>query len=207
KLTLAGSRFRFARHGQSGQTLSELLPHLGGVADELTVVRSLHTDEINHGPAQMFLHTGFGRGGRPSLGAWVAYGLGSESEDLPAYVVLVSGPTGGGGTSLWSAGFLPSVHQGIPLRTGGDPVLFLSNPPGQTPADRRRILDAVRALNQAQLAEVGDPEIATRIRQYELAVRMQAAVPGLMDLAGESRATLAMYGAEPGRASFANNCL
>ncbi len=206
-LTLAGSRFRFARHGQSGQTMSELLPRLATVADELTVVRSLHTDEINHGPAQMFLHTGFGRGGRPSFGSWVAYGLGSENQDLPAYVVLVSGPTGGGGTSLWSAGFLPSVYQGIQFRTSGDPVLFLSNPPGQSPADRRRILDAVQALNEAQLAEVGDPEIATRIRQYEMAFRMQAAVPGLMDLAGESRATLEMYGAQPGRPSFANNCL
>jgi len=207
KLTLAGSRFRFARHGQSGQVMSELLPHLGGVADELAVVRSLHTDEINHGPAQMFLHTGFGRGGRPSFGSWVAYGLGSENRDLPAYVVLVSGPTGGGGTSLWSAGFLPSVYQGIQFRTSGDPVLFLSNPRGQGSADRRRILDAVQALNRAQLAQVGDPEIATRISQYELAFRMQTAVPELMDLAGETKATLDLYGAQPGKASFASNCL
>jgi hypothetical protein len=187
--------------------MSELLPHLAGVADELAVVRTLHTDEINHGPAQMFLQTGFGRGGRPSLGSWVSYGLGSENRDLPAYIVLVSGPTGGGGTSLWSAGFLPSVYQGIQFRTTGDPVLFLSNPPGQAPADRRRILDAVQALNQAQLAEVGDPEIATRIQQYELAFRMQTAVPELMNLAGETRATLEMYGAQPGRPSFAANCL
>jgi hypothetical protein len=183
------------------------LPHLGGVADDLAVVRSLHTDEINHGPAQMFLQTGFGRGGRPSLGSWLAYGLGSDNQDLPAYVVLVSGPTGGGGTSLWSPGFLPSVYQGIQFRTGGDPVLFLSNPRGQGPADRRRILDAVRALNETQLAEVGDPEIATRIEQYEMAFRMQTAVPELMDLAGETKTTLELYGAQPGRASFANNCL
>jgi hypothetical protein len=207
RMTLAGSRFRFAKHGQSGQTISELLPHLGGVADDLAVVRSLHTDEINHGPAQMFLQTGFGRGGRPSLGSWLAYGLGSDNQDLPAYVVLVSGPTGGGGTSLWSPGFLPSVYQGIQFRTGGDPVLFLSNPRGQGPADRRRILDAVRALNETQLAEVGDPEIATRIEQYEMAFRMQTAVPELMDLAGETKTTLELYGAQPGRASFANNCL
>jgi hypothetical protein len=206
-LKLAGSRFRFARHGQSGQHFSELLPHLGRVADELAMVHSLHTDEINHGPAQMFLHTGFSRGGRPSLGSWLAYGLGSANQDLPAYVVLVSGPTGGGGTSLWSAGFLPSVYQGIQFRSSGDPVLFLSNPPGQGPADRRRILDAVQALNQAQLAEVGDPEIATRISQYEMAFRMQTAVPELMNLAGETRTTLDRYGAQPGRASFANDCL
>jgi hypothetical protein len=207
RLTLAGSRFRFGRHGQSGQIMSELLPHLAGVADDIAVVRSLHTEEINHGPAQMFLHTGFGRGGRPSLGSWVAYGLGSENQDLPAYVVLVSGPTGGGGTSLWSSGFLPSVYQGIQFRTSGDPVLYLSNPPGQGPTDRRRIIDAVRQLNQQQLDDLGDPEIATRIQQYEMAFRMQTAVPELMHLAGETRSTLAMYGAEPGRASFANNCL
>jgi hypothetical protein len=207
KLTLAGSHFRFARHGQSGQYISELLPHLAGVADELAVVRSLHTDEINHGPAQMFLHSGFGRGGRPSVGSWVAYGLGSVNQDLPAFVVLTSGPTGGGGTSLWSAGFLPSVYQGIQFRTSGDPVLFLSNPRGQEPADRRRILDAVQTLNRTQLAEVGDPEIATRIEQYELAFRMQTTVPELMDLASETRSTLELYGAKPGRASFANNCL
>jgi hypothetical protein len=206
-LTLAGSQFRFARHGQSGQTMSELLPNLARLTDEIAVVRSLHTDEINHAPAQMFLHTGFGRGGRPSFGSWVSYGLGSENRDLPAYVVLVSGPTGGAGTSLWSSGFLPSVYQGVPLRTTGDPVLFLSNPKGQTPADRRRVLDAVKALNEAQLDAVGDPEIATRISQYEMAYRMQSSVPELMDLSGETQATLDLYGARPGRPSFANNCL
>src|SRR6185437_12528037 len=153
------------------------LPHLGGVADQLAVVRSLHTEEINHGPAQMFLHTGFGRGGRPSFGSWVVYGLGSENRDLPAYVVMLSGPLGGAGTSLWSAGFLPSVYQGIQFRSSGDPVLFLSNPEGHTNADRRRVLDAVAQLNQQQLADVGDPEIATRISQYEMAFRMQASVP------------------------------
>ncbi len=207
KMTLAGSRFRFARHGQSGQEMSELLPYLATVADELAVVRSVHTEEINHAPAQMFLHTGFGRGGRPSFGSWVTYGLGSQADNLPAYVVLLSGPAAGAGTSLWSSGFLPSVYQGVQLRTSGEPVLFLSNPKGQTPADRRRVLDAVRELNEARLREAGDPEIATRIEQYEMAFRMQASVPGLMDLSGETRATLDAYGAQPGRPSFANNCL
>lgn len=207
ELKLAGSPFKFARHGQSGQEISELLPHLAGVADEIAVVRSLHTDEINHAPAQMFLHTGFGRGGRPSFGSWVVYGLGSESSDLPAYVVLQSGPLGGAGTSLWSSGFLPSVYQGIQFRASGDPVLFLSNPKGHSAADRRRVLDAVAALNQRQLAAAGDPEIATRISQYEMAFRMQTSVPDLIDIGQESAETLAMYGAEPGKASFANNCL
>ena len=206
-MTLAGSRFKFARHGASGQEMSELLPHLAGVADELAIVRTLHTEEINHAPAQMFLHTGFGRGGRPSLGSWLAYGLGSESSDLPAYVVMLSGPAGGAGTSLWSSGFLPSVYQGTQFRSEGDAVLFLSNPEGQSMADRRRVLDAVRDLNRAELADVGDPEIATRIRQYEMAFRMQTSVPELMDVQGESPETLKMYGAQPGAASFANNCL
>jgi hypothetical protein len=207
KMTLAGSRFKFARHGQSGQQISELLPHMATVADDIAVIRSLHTDEINHAPAQMFLHTGAGRGGRPSLGSWLSYGLGSENKDLPAYVVLLSGPMGGAGTSMWSSGFLPSVHQGVQFRSSGDPVLFLSNPQGQESADRRRILDAVRDLNQKQLADVGDPEIATRISQYEMAYRMQTSVPGLMDLAGEPKSVLEMYGAQPGKATFANNCL
>jgi Protein of unknown function (DUF1501) len=207
EMTLAGSQYRFQRHGQSGQEISELLPHLATIADDITILKGLHTEEINHAPAQMFLHTGFGRGGRPSFGSWVVYGLGSESQDLPAYVVLQSGPAGGAGTSLWSTGFLPSVYQGIRFRSGGDPVLFLSNPQGHAAADRRRVLDTIAEMNQAQLAEVGDPEIATRISQYEMAFRMQTSVPELMDLSGETQATLEMYGAEPGKASFANNCL
>jgi len=205
--TIAASRFAFARHGRSGAEISELLPHLATVADELAFVKSVHTDEFNHAPAQLFLHTGFGRPGRPSAGSWVTYGLGSENSDLPAYVVLQSGPLAGAGTSLWSAGFLPSVHQGVQFRGGGEPVLFLDNPKGHSATDRRQVLDTVRALNEAQLADAGDPEIATRIEQYELAFRMQTAVPGLMDIAQESRATLELYGAEPGKASFANNCL
>lgn len=204
---LAGSRFQFRSCGQSGAQISELLPQLAGVADELTLIRSLHTEEFNHAPAQLFLHTGFGQLGRPSLGAWLAYGLGTSNANLPTYVVMLSGPLAGAGTSLWSPGFLPSVHQGVQFRSEGEPVLFLNNPPDTTPSDRRRVLDAVRQLNEKQLQAVGDPELATRIEQYEMAFRMQASVPDLMDLSQESRATLELYGAEPGRASFANNCL
>jgi hypothetical protein len=205
--TLAASPWKFARHGESGQTLSELLPQLAGVADELAVIRSMHTEEINHAPAQMFLHSGFGRGGRPSFGAWVTYGLGSESEDLPAYVVLVSGPKGGAGTSLWSSGFLPSIYQGIQFRSQGDPVLFLSSPPGSERDDRRRVLDTLGKLNQQHEQVTGDPEIATRIQQYEMAFRMQASVPDLMNISGETQQTLDLYGAEPGKGTFANSCL
>lgn len=207
ELTLAGSPFAFTQHGDCGHEMSELLPHLSQVADELAIVHSLQTEEINHAPAQMYLHTGFGRGGRPSFGAWVTYALGSESRDLPAYVVLQSGPLGGAGTSLWSSGFLPSVYQGTQFRSSGDAVLFLSNPEGQTRADRRRVLDAIQRLNQEQYAQAGDPEILTRIQQYEMAYRMQQSVPDLMDLKQETPETLKLYGADPGKASFANNCL
>jgi len=205
--TLAGSPWKFRQHGQCGQSLSELLPHLSTVADELAVVRSIHNDEINHAPAQMFLHSGFGRGGRPSLGSWVTYGLGSENKDLPGYVVLVSGPKGGAGTSLWSTGFLPSVYQGIQFRSEGDPVLFLSSPDGHTREDRRRVLDALSKLNHERLQATGDQEIETRISQYEMSYRMQASVPKLMDIGQESKHTLEEYGAVPGKASFANSCL
>ncbi len=205
--TIASTKYNFQRHGKNGTEISELLPHLANVADEITVVRSLQTDEFNHAPAQLFLHTGFGRLGRPSMGSWVTYGLGSENQDLPAYVVMLSGPLAGAGTSLWSPGFLPSLHQGVQFRSSGEPVLFLTNPAGHTATDRRQVLDTVQQLNQAQLAAVGDPEIATRISQYEMAYRMQTSVPELMDISRESKATLELYGAEPGKASFANNCL
>lgn len=204
---LQGSPFNFKQHGQSGLWVSELMPHLATVADELCMIHSLHTNEINHAPAQMFLHSGFGQGGRPSLGAWVTYGLGTENSDLPSYVVMLSGPPGGAGTALWSTGFIPSVYQGVQFRSEGEPVLFLSNPEGHSRNDRRHVLDAVKALNQERLQSLGDPEIATRISQYEMAYRMQTSVPDLMDLTQESKATLDMYGAEPGKASFANNCL
>ncbi len=205
--SLLGSPFQYSPCGESGIELSELLPHLGSVADELCVVRSMHTEHFNHAPAQLFFQTGFSRFGRPSLGSWVSYGLGSENRNLPSFVVLITGQVAGGGNSLWGSGFLPSVHQGVEFRSSGDPVLFLSNPPGVEEAGRRRILDSIQYLNKAQLADVGDPEIATRIDQYELAYRMQSAVPDLMDTSGETEQTHEMYGTNPGEASFANNCL
>lgn len=204
---LLGPRFAFQRHGESGLELSELLPHLATVADEIAVVKSLHTEQINHGPAQLMFHTGFGRFGRPSLGSWVTYGLGSFQEDLPAYVVLITGKVAGAGSALWGSGFLPTLYQGVEFRSQGDPVLFLSNPPGIGPADRRRMLDSLRALNEQAWAESGDPEIQTRIAQYEMALRMQLSVPGLMDLSREPAWVREEYGARPGEASFANNCL
>lgn len=205
--TLAGSPWKFEKHGQSGHTFSELLPNLARVADELAFVHSLHTDEINHAPAQMFLHSGFGRAGRPSIGAWVTYGLGSENSDLPAYVVLASGPTGGAGTQLWSSGFLPGVYQGTQFRSEGDPVLFLSNPRGVSVTDRRQQLDTLAKLNSERLNDTGDPEIRTRMEQYELAFRMQASVPELMNIRDETPQTLELYGAETDKASFAKNCI
>ncbi|MCA9084865.1 MAG: DUF1501 domain-containing protein [Planctomycetaceae bacterium] len=205
--TLAGSPWAFHRHGECGHTFSELLPNLGTVADDIAFIHSLHSDEINHAPAQMFLHSGFGRGGRPSFGSWVTYGLGSENSDLPAYVVLLTGPKGGAGTSLWSTGFLPSIYQGIQFRSTGDPVLFLTNPAGHDREDRRRVLDAVGELNQQRFQSTGDSEILTRIGQYEMAYRMQASVPELMTITGEPKHVLDDYGVEPGKASFAANCI
>jgi hypothetical protein len=205
--TLAGSPWKFAKHGECGHSFSELLPHCAEVADEMAFLRSMHTEEINHAPAQMFLHSGFGRGGRPSFGSWVTYGLGSENKDLPGYVVLLSGPAGGAGTSLWSTGFLPSIYQGVQFRSKGDPVLFLTNPEGHTRKRRRRELDALTELNEQHSEVTGDPEIQTRIQQYEMAFRMQASVPELMSIDEESQETLALYGASPGEASFANNCV
>jgi hypothetical protein len=204
---LLGTRFKFQKHGQSGIEISENLPHLAEVADDIAVIKTLHTEEFNHGPAQLFMHTGFGRFGRPSLGSWTTYGLGSESENLPGFVVLLTGKLAGAGSSLWGSGFLPTVHQGIEFRSSGDPVLFLSNPKGIELEDRRRIIDSVQELNRVQLADVGDPEIATRISQYEMAYRMQTSVPELMDISQEPAHIHRLYGTQPGRASFANHCL
>ena len=204
---LMGTQFRFHRHGQSGLELSETLPHLGEVADELAIIKTLHTEEFNHAPAQLFMHTGFGQFGRPSMGSWVSYGLGTENQNLPSYVVMVTGLTAGAGNSLWGSGFLPTVHQGVQFRNTGDPVLFLSNPNGVNEQDRQNILNGIQELNRAQLADVGDPEIATRITQYELAHRMQSAVPELTDLSNEPRHIHDMYGSTPNRPGFANNCL
>ena len=204
---LFGSPFKFYKHGQSGLELSELLPNLATVADELTLIKTLHTEQFNHAPAQLFMQTGFGRFGRPSMGAWCSYGLGTENSDLPAFVVMNTGLIAGGGNSLWGSGFLPTVHQGIEFRSKGDPVLFLSNPYGVDSSRRKRIVENINRLNKAQLDDIGDPEIATRIEQYEMAFRMQTSVPDLMDLSEETRATHEMYGTEPGKESFANNCL
>ena len=173
----------------------------------MCVVKSLHTDEFNHGPAQMFMLTGFSRFGRPSLGSWLNYGLGTANQDLPGFVVMITGNVLGAGSPAWSSGFLPSVYQGVEFRSQGDPVLFLSNPDGVSPQSRRRIIDAVNELNRSQLANIGDPEIATRISQYELAYRMQSSVPELMDISDEPKAIHEMYGTAPGKTKFSNNCL
>ncbi|MAB78228.1 MAG: sulfatase [Planctomycetes bacterium] len=205
---LLASPYGFAKHGESGQELSELLPHLAGVADDIAIVRSMHTTQFNHAPGQLFLNTGFERVGRPSMGSWLSYGLGSENQDLPAFVVMLSGAYGpSGGHSLWNSGFLPTVHQGVRFQSQGDPVLFLSNPEGMQPGSRRRVLDALRSLNEARLLELGDPEIQTRIAQYELAYRMQTSVPELVEIEKEPQEVRELYGAQAGSASFANNCL
>jgi hypothetical protein len=206
--TLLAPRFQFAKHGRSGAELSELVPHLAEVVDDITIVKSMVTDAFNHAPAQIFMNTGAQQFGRPSLGSWVSYGLGTECQDLPAFVVFSTGQKGtSGGCANWGCGFLPTVHQGVAFRGQGDPVLYLSNPPGFDSAVQRDSLDALQELNRARLATVGDPEIATRLSAFELAYRMQSSAPELMDLSGESRETLAMYGAEPGKPSYANACL
>lgn len=205
---LMGPKFKYSRHGQCGAELSELLPHLAGVADDITIVKSMVTDAFNHAPAQILMNTGSQQFGKPSLGAWSLYGLGSESRDLPGFVVFSSGKKGpSGGSSNWGSGFLPTVYQGVPFRSAGDPVLYLSNPPGIDDRLQRDSLDALKQLNQMRLAVKGDPEIATRINSYEVAYRMQSSAPELIDLSQESQATLDMYGAVPGKPSFANNCL
>lgn len=205
---LLGSPHAFSRHGESGLEVSSLLPHLGSIADEIAVIRSLHTEEFNHGPAQIYMNAGDARGGRPSMGSWLTYGLGSENRDLPGFVVLLSGnATPDAGPSCWGNGFLPASYQGVQLRPQGEPVLYLSSPEGVRPEGRRVTLDLIRQLNEQRLAATGDPEIAARIASYELAFRMQTSVPDLMNLADESEATQRMYGAELGATSFANNCL
>jgi Protein of unknown function (DUF1501) len=205
---LLGPKFKFAKHGRSGLEVSELLPRLAEVVDEIAVVKSMHTDAFNHAPGQILMNTGSQQFGRPSLGAWTTYGLGCESQDLPAFVVFSTGSKGtSGGASNWGAGFLPSIHQGVLFRNVGDPVLYLSNPEGVDARIQRDSLDSLRALNQRHLEAVGDPEIATRINAYEMAYRMQSSAPELVDLTREPKHILDMYGAEPGQASFANSCL
>ena len=205
---LLGTPRKFARFGEGGQWMSDAVPHLHEVADEMCMVHSMFTEQFNHAPAELLLYTGSPRSGRPAIGAWVTYGLGSENDDLPGYVVLISsGVQPNGGKNSFGSGFLPSVFQGVQCRSKGDPVLYASDPPGMDRELRRKSLDALRDLNELQAQELGHPETATRIAQYELAYRMQVSVPDVMNIARESAATLAMYGAEPGKASFANNCL
>lgn len=213
RFPIAPSVFKFNQHGQNGTYISELLPHLAGVVDDLTIVRTMYTEAINHDPAITFIQTGSELPGRPSLGAWLSYGIGSPNQDLPAFVVLHSKIAAGAQTQalfsrLWGSGFLPTKHQGVALRSSGDPVLYLSNPKGVSSQSRRTMLDGLAELNQQHLQEMGDPEIAARIAQYEMAFRMQTSVPDLVDLKDESKETLEMYGPEvnePG--TFAYNCL
>ncbi|MDB4502009.1 MAG: DUF1501 domain-containing protein [Akkermansiaceae bacterium] len=200
-------RFAFKKCGQSGTEISNLLPKLQSMADEICFIKTLHTEQFNHAPAQMFALTGFERFGRPSIGSWASYGLGSENQNLPGFVVLITGQVLGAGNSAFGSGFLPTIHQGVEFRSKGDPVLFLSNPDGVSHAERKLVVDAVKDLNQVALDDVGDPEIATRISQYEMAYRMQTSVPELMDIKSEPQHIHEMYGTKPGESSFANNCL
>ena len=205
---LLGPRFKFAKHGQCGAEISELLPNLAEVVDDIAIVKSMKTDAFNHAPGQIMMNTGSQQFGRPSMGSWATYGLGSESQDLPGYVVFSTGSKGtSGGASNWGSGFLPTSFQGVPFRGKGDPVLYLSNPPGVDNQTQRDTIDAIKALNQQRLNLLGDPEIATRINSFELAYRMQGVTPDVMDLSRETPQTLAMYGAEPGKSNYANACL
>jgi hypothetical protein len=205
---LLGPKFKFAKHGRCGTELSTLLPHLATVVDDIAVVKGMVTDAFNHAPGQIMMSTGAQIFGRPSMGAWVCYGLGSESQDLPAFVVFSTGKKGpSGGNSNWGSGFLPTLYQGVQFRTSGEAVLYLTNPRGIGQGLERDSLDVVRKLNEMRLAKVGDPEIATRINSFEMAFRMQQTAPDVMDIGREPKHILELYGAEPGKSSFANTCL
>ena len=206
---LLGTKRKFQKWGESGQEMSELLPHLGDLADKIAIVRSMKTDVFNHGPAKLFMNTGFQRFGRPSMGAWVTYGIGSESNNLPGFVVMHSGPRGPrGGTPLWGSGFLPTTYQGVPFLNGADPILNLATPKGISQQGQGDFVNALKDLNSARLEQIGDPEIATRIATYEMAYRMQSSAPELMDLSKETQDTLDMYGIkDTGKPSFGRNCL
>src|SRR5437588_2685294 len=205
---LLGPKFKFARHGQCGAELSELLPHLATVGADIAIVKSMVTDAFNHAPGQILMNTGAQIFGRPSIGSWATYGLGSESEDLPGFIVFSSGSKGpSGGNSNWGSGFLPTVYQGVQFRGGSEPVLYIANPRGVDQELQRDSLATLRTLNQMRLDEIGDPEIATRINSFEMAFRMQTSAPEIMDIAREPKHILKMYGAEPGKSSFANSCL
>jgi uncharacterized protein (DUF1501 family) len=205
---LLGTPFEFRKYGQAGQEMCNLMPGLARHADEIAIIRSMKTTQFNHAPAQIMMNTGHQIIGRPSMGAWLTYGLGSENKDLPGFIVLISGENNpDGGKSCWGSGFLPTVHQGVEFRSQGDPVLFVSNPDGVSNQARRASLDAIRDLNQMNRQAVGDPEIDTRVAAYEMAYRMQSSVPELTDISKEPRAVHEAYGTRPGQASFANNCL
>jgi hypothetical protein len=206
--TLLGTRRKFAQYGKHGAWVSELFPHHAKIVDDIAIVKTVATDVFNHAPAKLFMNTGSAQFGRPSMGAWVTYGIGSESQNLPGFVVLLSGPRGPrGGAVNWGSGFLPTVHQGVPFRSSGDPIVNLSSPDGISPQHQRATIDAVNALNAKRLAATGDAEIQTRISQYEMAFKMQTSAPELCDLTGESQATLDLYGVERGKPSYAQNCL
>ena len=202
-----GPRFKFAQHGQSGAELSEMLPHLAKVVDDICLIRSVHTDQFNHAPAQIFFNTGFSQPGRPSLGSWALYGLGAETQNLPAFVVMSTGSGLSGGSALWSSGFLPTLYTGVRFRNQGPPILNVNSPVGVDAKLQRDTLDVVTALNERRLAAEGDPEIATRIAAYEMAFQLQTSAPELMDLKTESKETLELYGCDPEKPSFARACL
>lgn len=202
-----GPRFKFAKHGQCGAELSEMLPHLAGVVDDICIIKSVRTDQFNHAPAQIFLNTGFSQPGRPSMGSWVTYGLGAETSDLPAFIVMSTGSGISGGAANWSCGFMPTAYAGVRFRNQGDPILDVTRPAGVDENLQRESLDLIGSLNRKRLSVDGDPEIAARIQAYELAYRLQTSSPELMDLKSESRATMEMYGAEPDKPSFARACV
>jgi hypothetical protein len=202
-----GPRFKFSKYGQCGAELSEMLPHLGEVVDDICLIKSTTTSQFNHAPAQIFLNTGFQQPGRPSMGSWVVYGLGAETHDLPAFVVMSTGAGISGGAANWSSGFLPTIYSGTRLRNQGDPILDVARPAGMDARLQRDSLDLIGDLNRRELATAGDPEIASRIAAYEMAYRLQTSAPDLMDLHSETKATLEMYGAEPDKPSFARACL
>lgn len=205
---MLGPQAEFSQHGESGAWVSNLLPHFASVADEVSFLKAVSTDQFNHGPAQLFVHTGSPRLGRPSMGSWVTYGLGTENSNLPGFVVLTSGGnTPDAGKSVWGSGFLPSLYQGVQCRSDGDPVLYLSDPDGLSRELKKKTIDAVNAVNQEHYNEYGDPEIITRIAQYEMAFRMQLSVPEVMDINAEPEYIHQLYGTEPGKTAFSNNCL
>jgi len=204
---MMGPQAEFKQVGQSGTWISHHLPHLAKQVDDICFLKAMHTDEFNHAPAQLFMHTGSPRLGRPSMGSWMVYGLGSENENLPGFVVLTSGRDPSAGKSIWGSGFLPSLHQGVQCRSQGDPILYLNNPEKVDPDLRKMSIDAINEINRREYEELRDPEILSRISQYELAFRMQAEVPEVMDISTEPAYIHEMYGTQPGKISFANNCL